>query len=238
LNIAEEYQMPVLLSSDLYLGEHFETVPLYDFDKVPLERGKFYPDKVPDGFLRYKLTEDGISPRTIPGAKGGRHDAGSDEHDETGKLISDWRAGYPDAIAMREKQMEKRMKKMDVLLENLPAPTVDGYTADEADVLLVTWGSTLDTVKEARSRLDQDGVKTSQLHIKYILPFHGDEVKEILSEFENKGVKIIMIEGNYTGQMQRHIRAESGYEIKEHYRRYDGEYILPREVVLAVKERL
>ncbi len=134
--------------------------------------------------------------------------------------------------------MEKRMKKMDVLLENLPAPTVDGYTSDEADVLLVTWGSTLDTVKEARSRLDQDGVKTSQLHIKYILPFHGDEVKKILSEFEDKGVKIIMIEGNYTGQMQRHIRAESGYEIKEHYRRYDGEYILPREVVLAVKERL
>ena len=238
LNIAEEYQMPVLLSSDLYLGEHFETVPLYDFDKVPIERGKFYPDKVPDGFLRYELTEDGISPRTIPGAKGGRHDAGSDEHDETGKLISDWRAGYPDAIAMREKQMEKRMKKMEVLLENLPAPTVDGYTSDEADVLLVTWGSTLDTVKEARNRLDQDGVKTSQLHIKYILPFHGDEVKKILSEFEDKGVKIIMIEGNYTGQMQRHIRAESGYEIKEHYRRYDGEYILPREVVLAVKERL
>jgi len=51
-------------------------------------------------------------------------------------------------------------------------------------------------------------------------------------------VKIIMIEANYTGQMQRHIRAETGFEIKSHYRRYDGEYMLPREVVAAVKERL
>jgi len=238
LNIAEKYQIPVLLASDLYLGEHFETVPAFDFDRIPIERGKLFTEEVPEGFLRYELTEDGISPRTIPGAKGGRHDAGSDEHDETGKLISDWRAGYPDAIAMREKQMEKRMRKMDVLLEELPAPVADGHSAGEADVMIVSWGSTLDTILEARTTLENDGVKTAHLHIKYILPFHGKEVAEILSSYEAAGTKIIMIEGNFTGQMQRHIRAESGYDIKSHYRRYDGEYILPREIVAAVKERL
>lgn len=238
LNIAEKYQIPVLLSSDLYLGEHFETVPEYDYDRIPIERGKLFTDEVPEDFLRYELTEDGISPRAIPGTRGGKHDAGSDEHDETGKLISDWRAGYPEAVAMREKQMEKRMKKMEVLLEELPAPSADGHQAGDADVLIVSWGSTLDTIREARSTLEQEGVKTAQLHIKYILPFHSKEVSEILTSYEESGTKIVMIEGNYTGQMQRHIRAETGFDIKDHYRRYDGEYILPREVVAAIKEKL
>ncbi|MHA2503379.1 MAG: 2-oxoacid:acceptor oxidoreductase subunit alpha [Candidatus Kariarchaeaceae archaeon] len=240
LNIAEKYQLPVLLSSDLYLGEHFETVPHFDYDRIPIERGKIITDKVPEGeeYLRFKLTEDGISPRAIPGVKGGRHDAGSDEHDENGKLVSDWRAGYPDAIQVRLDQMEKRMKKMDVLLEELPAPVADGHAVGDCDLLIVSWGSTLDTIKEARTALEKDGVKTAQLHIKYILPFHSKEVTDILTSYEAAGTKIVMIEANFTGQMQRHIRAETSFDIKDHYRRYDGEYILPREVVVAMKEKL
>ena len=240
LNIAEQYQIPVLLSSDLYLGEHFETIPHYDYDRIPINRGKIITDKVPEGeeYLRFKLTEDGISPRALPGVKGGRHDAGSDEHDENGKLVSDWRAGYPDAIQVRLDQMEKRMKKMDVLLKELPAPLVDGHASGDCDLLIVSWGSSLDTIREARTTLEKEGVKTAQLHIKYILPFHSKEVNDILTSYEAAGVKIVMIEANYTGQMQRHIRAETSFEIKDHYRRYDGEYMLPREVVAAMKEKL
>ena len=238
LNIAEKYQMPVLISSDLYMGEHFETLPELDYDRIPIDRGNLITDKVPDDFLRYKVTDDGISPRVIPGVKGGRYDAGSDEHDETGKLISDWRAGYPEAIEMRKKQMKKRMTKVETLLKELPAPEVDGHNAGEADILLVSWGSTLDTIREARSTLEKDGVKTAHLHLKYIHPFHGEEVNKILTEYENSGKKILMIEANYSGQMQRHIKAETGFDIKDHYRRYDGEYILPRDIVQVVKEKL
>lgn len=241
LNIAEKYQMPVILSSDLYQGEHFETIPALDFDRIPIERGKIIMDEVPEEdrpYLRYKLTEDGISPRTIPGVKFGRYDAGSDEHDEDSKLVSDWRAGYPEAIQIRLKQMNKRMKKMDLLLAELPAPQLEGSQAGESNVLIVSWGSTLDTIREARAQLEQDGIKSSHLHIKYILPFHSKEVTEILESFEAAGKKIIMIEANYTGQMQRYIKAETGFDIKDHYRRYDGEYLLPREVVQAIKERI
>jgi len=239
LNIAEKYQMPVLISSDLYQGEHFETVPDYDFERIPIDRGKLITDdEVPEGFLRYEFTDDGVSPRAIPGTKGGRHDAGSDEHDQTGKLISDWRAGYPDAIEIRKKQMEKRMKKVETLLEELPVPTTEGHPAGDTDVLIVSWGSTLDTIREAREELEADGVKTAQLHIKYVVPFHADAVTNILTSYESAGAKIVMIEANYSGQMERHIRAETGFKIADHYRRYDGEYMLPREIFAAIKERL
>jgi 2-oxoglutarate ferredoxin oxidoreductase subunit alpha len=239
LNIAEKYQIPVLIASDLYMGEHFETLPEYDFDRIPIERGKLILDPIPEGeeYKRYKVTEDGVSPRTIPGVEGGIYDAGSDEHDETGALISDRRAGYPEALVERKKQMQKRMKKMEVLLQDLPAPKVDGHNSDEAQILFVGWGSTLDTIRESRSQLEKKGIKTAQLHIKYVLPFHVKEVSQILNEYQEKGVKILMVEGNFTGQMARHIRAETGFEIKDKYLRYDGEYILPREIAQFVKEK-
>jgi 2-oxoglutarate ferredoxin oxidoreductase subunit alpha len=241
LDIAEKYQMPVLIASDLYMGEHFETVKNLDYDRTPIERGKMVLDEIPEDqqpFKRYLLTDDGVSPRTIPGVKGGIHDASSDEHDEFGYLVSDRRAGFPEAIEVRNQQMHKRMKKMDMLLKELPAPKVEGYSSDEAQMLVVAWGSSYELVKEVRKRFDKNGVKMAHLHIKYIMPFHAKEVEAILKEYESKGVKIVMVEGNYTGQMARLIRAETGFEIKQKYLRFDGEYILPRELEVGLKEML
>ncbi|MCY3411961.1 MAG: 2-oxoacid:acceptor oxidoreductase subunit alpha [Candidatus Heimdallarchaeota archaeon] len=238
LNIADKYQIPVLISSDLYMGEHFETVD-YDFDRIPIERGQLITDEIPEEerpFKRYKLTEDGISPRTIPGVVGGDHDAGSDEHDEFGYLVSDRRVGYAEAIQVRKDQMEKRMKKMDTLLKELPAPVVDGYGPDEAQLLIIGWGSSRDTIKEARMKAEKQGIKTAQLNIKYILPFHAREVGIIIHSYKSKGVKVLMVEANYTGQMARHIRAETGFAFEHTLFKYDGEYMLPREVLSKIKE--
>ncbi len=242
LNIAEKYQMPVIIASDLYMGEHFETVPEPEIDAIPIDRGKLILGEVPEDqrpYKRYLVTEDGISPRTIPGVKYGQYDAGSDEHDEFSKLISDVRAGYPDSIKIRIDQMNKRMRKMETLLKELPAPKPEGYAPGEADVLLVTWGSLLDIVRESRKQLEEKyGKKTAHLNIKYIIPFHSKEVKEILESYQDAGARIILVENNFTGQMGQHIRAETGFEIKDKYLRYDGETILPREVTDAVMEIL
>ncbi|MHA2089547.1 MAG: 2-oxoacid:acceptor oxidoreductase subunit alpha [Candidatus Kariarchaeaceae archaeon] len=241
LNIADKYQIPVLVASDLYLGEHFETLPSLDYNRIPIDQGELITDELSEDMLpykRYKITETGVSPRTIPGVKNGMHDAGSDEHDEFGALVSDRRAGYPEMNEVRIQQMQKRMRKMDALLKDLPTPQVDGHEAGDTDVLIVGWGSSFDTIKEARSLLERQGVRTAQLQIKYIMPFHSYEVGQILNNYQNSGGKILLIEGNYTGQMGRHIRAETGFEIKEKYLRYDGDYILPREVVGVVQQLL
>jgi 2-oxoglutarate ferredoxin oxidoreductase subunit alpha len=230
LNLAEKYQMPVLAISDLYLSEMHTTIDPSDvrFD-VPLERGQWADGNGDGPYRRYLITDTGVSPRTRPGTPGTVHVAATDEHDEDGVLISDVFTNPP----MRQQMMEKRMRKIEYALAELPAPTLEGST--DADVTLVGWGSTRGVIREARGLLEQElGITTNQLHIKYIHPFHADEVATLLGGCR----RIISVEQNFSGQMARHIRAESGFTIQEHVRRYDGEPMTPRYVADHVKALL
>ncbi|MHA2101304.1 MAG: 2-oxoacid:acceptor oxidoreductase subunit alpha [Candidatus Kariarchaeaceae archaeon] len=234
LNLADKYQLPVMLASDLGLAEHLESVSPFNFNEVKIDRAESFVTKWESDskYLRFKITDSGITPRVIPGTPNAFYISGSDEHDEDSSNISDVVAGLPHAIEMRKKQMHKRMGKMEAALKDMPAPKLEG--PEDAEVTLVGWGSTKDYILEARQMLEQDGITTNQLHIKYILPFHGYEVGEILRKVK----KPVMIEGNYTGQMARHIRAETGFNIEEKFLHFDGEPMYPRLIVERVKEIL
>ncbi|MHA2365937.1 MAG: 2-oxoacid:acceptor oxidoreductase subunit alpha [Candidatus Hodarchaeales archaeon] len=231
LNIAEEFQLPVLCTSDFYFMEHLETVEPFDFSKVEIRRGESFIREWPadELYLRYKVTESGVSPRVLPGTPNTYYINGSDEHDEDSTLISDIRAGLPESLEIRKNQMEKRMRKMDEVLKKLPAPKLEGPS--DAEITIVAWGSTRGVIEEAIEILNNDGIECNHLHIKYILPFHSKEVSHILHNTKHT----IIVEANYTGQMARHIRAETGFEIKDKYLKYDGEPIYPREVANYVK---
>ncbi|HNH76735.1 MAG TPA: transketolase C-terminal domain-containing protein, partial [Candidatus Obscuribacter sp.] len=99
---------------------------------------------------------------------------------------------------------------------------------------LVCWGSTWGVVKEAVELLNAQGIKTNMLNIKYIAPFHAKEVSEILGKAKKK----ISVEVNYTSQMARHIKAETGISMDAHINRYDGEPLEPAFVAEHVKRIL
>src|SRR5438128_6734001 len=87
LNLAESFQLPVTLLSDLLLGEHRSTIDPEDISsEVPIERGEWVTAPSPDeaangGYKRYALTPSGISPRARPGRAGCIHVSGTDDHD-------------------------------------------------------------------------------------------------------------------------------------------------------------
>ena len=233
-NLADKYQVPVLMAYDLAMAEHSETVNEFNFEKITIDRGESFltswDQEKP--YKRYQITNNGVSPRVVPGTPGVFYVYGSDEHDEEGHLISDVRAGLPEAIEVRKKMMHKRMTKMESALKELPPPVLEG--SEDAEVTLVGWGSTKNTIKEARMLLEKEGIVANQLHITYILPFHSYEVGEILRK-----VKLpVMVEGNYTGQMAKHIRAHAGFNIEHKFLKFDGEPIYPQEIVDRVKEIL
>ncbi|MCI0341779.1 MAG: 2-oxoacid:acceptor oxidoreductase subunit alpha [Planctomycetales bacterium] len=228
-NLAEKYQLPVLIISDLLLSEHRESLDpeALKWD-VPIERGAVFPGSSngQNGFKRYALTENGVSPRSYPGTPGGEHVAATDEHDEQGILISDVFTNPP----MRKKMVEKRGRKMEHLAKELPAPVIQGPA--KADVTLVGWGSNQGVMREAAEILRGEGVSTNLLVVKYLHPFHTKEVTAILK----KAKFTICVEQNFSGQFERHLRAETGLSVDGHIRRYDGEPMEPRQVANEVKE--
>ncbi len=230
-NVAERYQIPVIILSDLLMSEGSETVDpaLLDVD-FPIDRGEVITEATgsDEPYLRYKDTASGISPRALPGVPRHLYVSGTDEHDEDGVLISDV---YTDPVR-RKKMVDKRVRKMETVTRYLPAPELDGPAA--AEVTLVGWGSTWGTLVEAAERLRQEGIATNHLHIKYLVPLHVDEITAILGA----STRIVVVENNQSGQFARHLRAETGIVAHGHVRKYDGEPFEPKHIVAGVKDIL
>jgi 2-oxoglutarate ferredoxin oxidoreductase subunit alpha len=230
-NLAEIYQTPVIVISDLYLGEGYRTVDKLDFN-VPIVRGMMAADGgTAKDFKRYQITDSGVSPRALPGTKGFQFVGATDEHMENGELISDVLAGLPEFVEERRKMHEKRMRKLDGLRKDTPPPELWG--SKNADLTLIHWGSTWGPAHEAILQVEeQGGLKVNSLEFPTIFPFHVDDTQKWL-----RGVKqSLAVEGNFTGQFARLLRAETGYKPDHFYGRYDGEPLASRDIADKILE--
>ena len=234
LNIAEKYQVPVILISDFFLSEHFGTVNDLDFSKIKIERGKLMTEwKNSEKYKRYAYTEDGISPRVRPGTPGAMHLVVSDEHNEYGHLMSDVDVGLPHAREARIKMHAKRMHKVELMIENGDAkpPVLEGDT--NAKTTFVSWGSTYGYVKSAMSLLEKEGIKANHLHFTDIYPIPREKTLVLLKKCN----RLISVEANMCNSLCRQILAETGFEIREHINRWDGEPFTGEYIVKELKKR-
>ncbi|MBI1882696.1 MAG: 2-oxoacid:acceptor oxidoreductase subunit alpha [Chlamydiae bacterium] len=229
-NLAEIYQCPVLILSDLLVSEHHETVYLDDikFD-VPIDRGQVVSkwDESKGRFKRYQFTESGVSPRALPGTEGTLFVAATDEHDEDGVLVSDV---FTNPV-IRKQMMEKRMRKLDEIVKRFPLPKIWG--AQDAETTLIGWGASGGVIQEAISLLAKEGIKVNHLQFKYLYPFPGEAVLKILEKLKTTYI----VEANYTGQFARYLRGETGFKPTGQILKYDGEPFEPLHIVKEVKEK-
>ena len=227
-NLAEKYQLPVIIISDLLLSEHPETIEADALrHDVPIERGELvtqWPEEN-GNYKRFAFTKSGVSPRALPGTENTVYVAATDDHDEEGILISDVFTSPP----VRRKIQEKRMTKVERALQELPGPKLEG--PEDAEVTLIGWGSSKGVIKEAATLLQEQGISVNQVHFKYLHPFHASASLGILQNCR----KTICVECNYTGQFARHLRAETGYSVHETILKYDGEPLEPAYIVRNVR---
>ncbi|OCS92389.1 2-oxoacid:acceptor oxidoreductase subunit alpha [Caryophanon latum] len=228
-NIAEELQLPVIIITDLQLSLGKQTVEPFDYSKVEIRRGKIV-DSVEDEetkeyFKRYEVTEDGVSPRVLPGVKGGIHHVTGVEHDEQGKPS--------EATGNRRAQMDKRFRKLEHLRFDNPVHVNAPH--DEADVLLVGFNSTRGTIEEAMTSLEADGLKVNHAHVRLIYPFPAEEMSELV----NRAKHVVVVENNATGQLANMLKMNVGGHAKiKNVLKYDGTPFLPRELAGLVKESI
>jgi 2-oxoglutarate ferredoxin oxidoreductase subunit alpha len=229
-NLVDKVQCPGIVITDLLIGEgRFSVDPDLVNIHPTIDRGLLITEpSSSNGYKRYEDTESGISPRAIPGLEGYVHVVATDEHDEDSTLLSD---EYTDPIK-RRKMVEKRARKFQNVVQEIAPPVLEGPA--EADVTLIGWGSTKGAIHEAVEQLKEHGVSANQLQVKWIVPFHAEEVMEIIS----KAKKTIIVENNYSGQFYRYMRSETGLSVDGHIRKYDGEPFMPHHIVNGVLEQM
>ncbi len=202
-NLAERYQMPVIVLSDQALAPRVETCDPFRLDDVrALDRELADPD-ANGGYQRYKITETGVSPMTIPGVKGGHYTAEGLEHNEKGN------PNY--TPQMHSEMMEKRRRKVDIARQELAlwSNVVEEWGDDEAAIAVMGWGSSLGPVQEAMARAQEAGLKVAALFPKVLLPMPDLRIKRFI-----RGRRAIIIpELNQRGQFARVIEHRYSREL-------------------------
>jgi 2-oxoglutarate ferredoxin oxidoreductase subunit alpha len=229
-NLADRCQCPGIVISDLLISEGRYSVDPSDINMLPtIDRGDLITEPAsPNGYMRFKDTESGVSPRALPGLEGYVHVVATDEHDEDSMLISD-EFTHPHK---RRRMVEKRARKLMNVLDDIAPPELQG--PEDADVTLLGWGSTYGVIKDAIELLKQRGVTANQLPVKWIVPLHGEAIADVVSQAKFT----IIVENNYSGQFSRYLRSETGLVVDGHIRKYDGEPFMPHHIVDGVMEML
>ena len=228
-NIAEEYQCPVIVLTDLALALGKQTVEPLDHSRVEIRRGKFdFNAELPeidDYFKRYELTEDGVSTRVVPGMKNGIHHVTGVEHNEQGKPSED--------PTNRINQMNKRLTKLNTLHENFSNPIFTNAPHEESDLLIIGFNSTRGTIEEVLPRFEEDGLKVNHAQIRLVHPFPTDELQPLI----DRAKKVVVVENNATGQLANIIKMNVNCKL-ENVLKYDGNPFLPSEIYTQCKELL
>ena len=222
-NIAEEYQISVIVLTDKQIAEALYTQAPYNQSKAEIRRGLVTDSealKLLKGSDRYDVNaKDGISPRWLPGTEAVTYNAQGDEHNGDGSIDESAENG--------RLQMEKRMKKLQALKAALPPPelfTANSGTRDaingepSLDVLLVGWGSTKGTVLDVLQSDELKGKNIGYLHYTYMWPLRGERFERL----QKKAKKTVLVEQNNTGQLGIVLRMETGIAMEERILKYDG----------------
>ena len=210
-DIAEKYQIPVIIMTDQHLADSLRTIDAAAFPQVHNQRHimpKAAPGP-PGGYLRYALNETGVSPRAAPSRLSGVFYVDSDEHTEEGHITEE--------AAVRKRMVEKRFyAKMNRLREEIVAPTVGNI--DGARVLLVGFGSTFGVIKEASETMP--GRAIGYLHLPQVWPFPSSHVVSAVTRAGS--AKIVTVENNAGAQLAKLIRRETGITADRSILKYDG----------------
>ncbi len=224
--LAKKYQIPVIILSDQYLADSYASIEPYDMDRIKYIQDIYNTTEhnPEEGeYLRYKITEDGISPLLIPGKSKNFVTADSDEHTERGWIT--------EAADVRNQMMDKRFRKLIKLKEELQEPEFIGEANFET--LFLGWGSTYGPISEAVKRLNQESPETyAALLFGDIYPLPENLLKEKVAQAK----KVINIEQNATGQLAELIREKTSVVCDDSLLKYDGRQMSVDEIVNYIRK--
>ena len=242
-NLAERYQVPVILLSDQSIGYRKATVRMPDLEKIVEVDSKVARTKVkiPDphfinlvsrslpkpqelvDYRRYRITEDGVSAIAVPGTPGGQYLATGLEHTERGK---------PDySPEVHERMSGKRFRKLSVISRSFESNPIESHGKPDAEIGIIGWGSTEGAIREARYLAEQNGIHVRHLHPHTLSPMPEKQIIAFLHRLEY----VIVVEENYTGQFADFIRSKFGVRVLELHK-CQGVPFTPQEIWRGIEK--
>jgi 2-oxoglutarate ferredoxin oxidoreductase subunit alpha len=225
-NLAEQYQISVIVLTEKQIAEVLYTQAPYDLEKAEIHRGKLVTDrerlKALKSSDRYDPdAEGGISWRWLPGSDAATYCAQADEHNSMGTV--------DETCGNTKSQMAKRMRKFHTLKAALPKPELRAASqsekgadwmaeGDEIELLVVGWGSTGDVIQDVICSEELRERRIAYLHYTYLWPLRTQELQELAKRSQ----RIVLVEQNYQGQLGMLIRMECGLDIPDKVLKYDG----------------
>ncbi|MFP4548784.1 MAG: 2-oxoacid:acceptor oxidoreductase subunit alpha [Fidelibacterota bacterium] len=221
-DLADKYQVPVFILSDQYFLD-----TNYDIEDLPYVSSQPATSitKSKEDYQRYAFTDNGLSPRAVPGNGTGLVCVDSDEHDESGHITEDFN--------IRKKMVEKRLNRDKLILKDYIKPELFGN--EDYKILVIGWGSTRNAGAEAIASLNDNRV--AFLHLKQLLPLPTS-----LLDYFTKAKKTITLESNATGQLAKLLAMNMEFYIDHKILKYNGLPFSVEEITnkinQAVKELL
>lgn len=271
-NYAEEFQVPLIHMMDKFLANTVQTCRRFDPQRVEIRRGRLLEEEAGgrdsghDGdagkeeaapaYHRFAFTEDGISPRAKLGMDDFIFWNTGDESDETGHITED--------PILRTRMMEKRMSRLDLILDRIPAEeqalevineqahghdgdgddSNDGSGSGKGDdqtggarpITAITWGSATGPARDAIEMLRrQDGIRARLIQVKLLHPFPTGRVAELLQSGGREGHIIVDIESNYSGQLGTLLAQNMGLRVDHYILKYSGRGMTCTEIYDTLK---
>ena len=217
-NLADKYQVPVFVLTDQYLMDSYYNTTAPDLSKVKNQRHTVRTKK---DYKRYALTNNGVSPRGVPGFGEGLVVVDSDEHDTAGHITED--------LDLRIKMVDKRLKKGESLRKDILGAEFAG--PENYKNLVVCWGSTYNIVAEAVRNLGRKDL--GLLHFKQVYPLPDNAI-----DYLRKAQKTIIVENNATSQFAKLIKLQTGFDIEEKILKYNGLSFYVEELMEKLEEIL
>jgi 2-oxoglutarate ferredoxin oxidoreductase subunit alpha len=220
-NIAEEYQVPVIILSDMALSSRTEGIEPVDPAKIRVRHRKLPGADELRNYERYAFTASGVSPMAVPGIQGGEYAARGIEHDPR---------GVPSYEPATHREMTaKRFRKLDALAKKLPPPPRYGHP--EPEIGIIGWGSTEGAIREAINWCEIKKYRVASLHPRVLSPLPEQAISEFLKPLK----RVIVPELNYTGQFARIVRSKFGVDVMR-VNVCEGRPFKVREIFAAIEE--
>lgn len=191
-NIAEEYQTPVIVLSDQEISQRKEAIDPIDTSRLRIvERRRPGPEDL-EGYVRFRMTGDGVSPISHPGMRGGEYLASGIEHDERGAPSVNG--------GVHSRMSEKRLRKFAPLQER--EDLFERAGPDDAPMGLIAWGSVAGVVREAVDMALAEGIAVKLLAPKLLYPVAAP----VYERFFRSVGRCVVVEQSYLGQLHKLLR--------------------------------